>query len=112
MNMQTAPPALDPATELVEIARAVSRLVPSWQRPELFHEQKSEISARLRRLAGLANGQPWPPVSRPTPPPRIVPTVEVRVVTVALPRRLLRPPRHHYPKPPRLSAEMQATLNL
>lgn len=41
----------DTAAAMEAIARAVERLTPSWQRPERFHEQKSEILAALRTLA-------------------------------------------------------------
>lgn len=60
MREPSPPPAPDPAAELADIARAVTRLSPEWQQPERFHEAKSEISARLRRLADVSNGAPWP----------------------------------------------------
>ncbi len=103
MNATTCP-VLDPAVELVAIVEAVRRLTPSWQRPELFHEAKSEITDRLRRLAGLADGQTWPPMSRPTPPTRAVapsPRLIVQTRVMVLRAHLHRPPRRHrYPKPP------------
>jgi hypothetical protein len=100
MMKQQRLPFDDPARELVDIARAVNRLSPSWQRLELFHEQKSEISGRLRRLAGAVDGQPFPPLM--TLPAavktRVVRVCEVRVVV--LKRYLRKPPsRHRYPKP-------------
>ncbi len=41
----------DTLAELEGIIREVQRLTPSWQRPEVFHETKSELLARLRSLA-------------------------------------------------------------
>src|SRR5215469_12777231 len=99
-------PVSDPAAELAAIAAAVQRLTPSWQ----FHLGKSEINARLRRLAGLAAGQPWPPpLSRPTPPPRIIRTVEIHVVVLR--QHLARRSRHRYPLPP-ARCEQQLALPL
>ncbi len=37
---------------LADLARRVSRLRPDHRKPEQFHEDKSEIVAALRRLAG------------------------------------------------------------
>jgi hypothetical protein len=41
---------LDATDELDGIARAVRSLVPSWQRPENFHEAKSDCVARINKL--------------------------------------------------------------
>jgi hypothetical protein len=75
-------PATDPSRELQVIARAVARLSPSWQRPELFHEQKSEISGRLRRLAGVVDGRLWPPLMRLPAPVKTRIVRETRVVAL------------------------------
>jgi hypothetical protein len=100
---QRAFPPDDPRTELEAIARMVARLSPSWRDPEQFHMAKSEISARLRALAGISTGQPWPPHQPPRSlaqlvmalPPKPSP---VRVVCL---RPHLYPVRlHRYPKPP------------
>jgi hypothetical protein len=109
--MNVHPPgALDPARELAAIAQAVRQLSPSWERPERFHEAKSEIAARLRHLAGLADGQPWlrAPLSRPAPQPRIIRTFEIRVVP--LPRHLMRPRRNRFPRPPANTLQLQLSL--
>lgn len=99
MNMVR--PVLDHAVELAAIARAVRQLSPSWQRPEQFHEQKSEIVGRLRALARVPDKTPWPPLSSPAPsPPRIVREVQFVTVTIALRPHLLRRSRHRYPRPP------------
>ncbi len=41
------------AAELRDLAAAVVRLVPDRRDPEAFHADKSEIAARLRRVAAL-----------------------------------------------------------
>lgn len=41
----------DTAAAIEALAREVQRLMPSWERPEAYHEQKSEIVAALRALA-------------------------------------------------------------
>lgn len=40
-----------PQSPLLDLAARVSRLGPDRRNPEQFHEDKSEISAELRRLA-------------------------------------------------------------
>jgi hypothetical protein len=60
-----------PAEELQAIAAEVRRLSPSWQRPELFHEAKSELGARLMRLSRRLD-------LRPAIPLRIAPVLPVR----------------------------------
>lgn len=51
----TVTPRLDadenPAEAARAIARLAERLAPCWQRPEAFHERKSELIAMARRLA-------------------------------------------------------------
>jgi hypothetical protein len=104
-----------PAAELEQLAVAVRRLSPSWQNPERYHEQKSEIAGALlrlsRRLAGKAMPAPMPirrPVMRaPIAPP--IRVVAVAPVPLVLPRRMLRP-RHRYPRPPPLSLDVQLRL--
>ena len=44
---------IDP-DELRRLAEQVARLVPDRRDPEAFHMSKSEIAARLRRLAARA----------------------------------------------------------
>lgn len=39
------------AERLAEVARALGRLSPDWQRPERFFERRSELAAEIRRLA-------------------------------------------------------------
>ncbi len=41
----------DTAAAIEAIAAEVRRLIPSWERPEAFHERKAEILAALRALA-------------------------------------------------------------
>jgi hypothetical protein len=43
-----------PPDELRALAAAVARLLPDRRDPEAFHMSKSEIAARLRRLARAA----------------------------------------------------------
>ena len=45
------------ADELRALAAAVVRLVPDRRDPEAFHLSKSDIAARLRRLAAEAERQ-------------------------------------------------------
>lgn len=42
------------AAELRDLAAAVARLLPDRRDPERFHADKSEIAARLRRIARAA----------------------------------------------------------
>ncbi|WP_414833585.1 hypothetical protein [Afifella sp. YEN Y35] len=46
----TKPPA-DLAAQLADCARRAERLSPSHRNPERFHEDKSELVARLRSLS-------------------------------------------------------------
>jgi hypothetical protein len=100
-HLRLAASAPDPAAELEAIARALGRLSPSWQRPEAFHLQKSELIGRLRALAGISTGRPWPPAPRSLAqlvmalPPKPSP---VRVV--CLRSHLYPVKRHRYPRPP------------
>lgn len=48
----------DTADELRRLAHAVARLLPDRRDPEAFHANKSEIAARLRRLAAEAERRP------------------------------------------------------
>jgi hypothetical protein len=41
------------STELVELVQLTSGLTPCWSAPLKFHERKSELLMRLRRLARL-----------------------------------------------------------
>lgn len=65
------PPTL--TTALHELAEQLERLRPSWQRPEIFFDRRSDLAARLRDLAlSRAPQEPWqPPTRRSTilPPP-------------------------------------------
>jgi hypothetical protein len=95
----------DTAAALEAIAREVQRLTPSWQRPEAFHERKSDIVAALRALARgpvlVRQVVRFVPLPAPAAP---------RVV--ALQRHLACPARRHrYPSPPARCAG-QATLSL
>jgi hypothetical protein len=110
-----SPDPLTPSEELAGLAQQLRRLSPSWQRPELFHETKSEIVGGIlrisRRLAGRAMPaamplQVTPPrplrlrYPAPTPPPPVPPVpvspAQPRAAT-ALSRRFR---RHRYPQPP------------
>jgi hypothetical protein len=50
------PAAVEPAasTELADLIRLASELTPCWNSPLKFHERKSELLMRLRRLARWA----------------------------------------------------------
>jgi|YelNatPaOPRAMG01_1025707.scaffolds.fasta_scaffold171304_2 hypothetical protein len=41
----------EPAERLAELARAIGRLSPDWQRPERFFEMRSELAAQARKIA-------------------------------------------------------------
>jgi hypothetical protein len=89
---------LDATDELDGIARAVRSLVPSWQRPENFHEAKSDCVARINKLtASLRRSGVIA-----TAPVRVVVERVVereRIVTVTARLRVRR--RHIFPLPPR-----------
>jgi hypothetical protein len=85
-DRQTPP---DTAAELEALITEVRRLQPSWQRPEVFHEQKSEVLARLRTLASS------PLLVRRVV--KIVPASAPSLPLVATPRRRTRPRRHAVP---------------
>jgi hypothetical protein len=58
-----APPP--PAAELEALARRVATLLPCWRDPSRFFEERSELSAELRRLARrLAGAAPSAGASR------------------------------------------------
>ncbi|MFB9048028.1 hypothetical protein ACFFV8_04830 [Sphingobium indicum] len=40
-----------PARTARQLARELSRLTPDWREPERYFQNRSEIEARLRRLA-------------------------------------------------------------
>lgn len=102
-----------PAEELQAIAAEVRRLSPSWQRPELFHEAKSELGARLMRLSRRLDLRPAIPLriapvlpvrprytAPPSPPPQPpvpIPPAMPRAAPAAPRRRSM---RHRYPLPP------------
>jgi hypothetical protein len=93
---------LDTTDELLAIARAVRSLVPSWQRPEAFHEAKSDCVARINKLAAALQVRlPAPVLNSPvrTRTVEVLRLVHVeRVVT--LPARMRVRRRHRYPLPP------------
>jgi hypothetical protein len=113
------------ATEV--IAREVRRLMPSWEHPETFHEQKAEIIGLLRALARsrlvtrrIVRFVPAPtPLSpapqSPYPPGRVLPAANLPASPPVVPRALARPRRtalrHHYPLPGR-RVPGQTTLGL
>ena len=77
-------PPPQPLTEALELlVQQLQRLTPDWQRPERFHEAKSELVDQLRRLARS-------PVTLPAPRLRFVPGPErvvERVVYIKVGRR-------------------------
>lgn len=86
--MPAEPLDQSPAEELQAIAAELRRLSPSWQRPEIFHETKSELGARLMRLSRRLD-------MRPAIPLRIAPIVPVRPRYTPPP-----PPSPQLPTPP------------
>jgi hypothetical protein len=98
--MSPMPP--DTASQIEAIIRQALRLTPSWQRPELFHEQKSELVDQLRALARS------PLMTRTVvrfvaiAPPPVVQSPPTPHAVQHAPRRTRRPVRRHcYPRPPR-----------
>jgi hypothetical protein len=98
-HLRLAAAAPDPAVELVEIAQALGRLSPDWTRPERFFERRSDLVGRLRALARVSDGVPWPPRPRSLIEQAMAP-LPPRVRVVMLPIRLYPVKRHRYPKPP------------
>jgi hypothetical protein len=95
----------DTAAAIEAIARAVQRLTPSWERPETFHEQKSEIVAALHALAcsPLLTRRVVQFVAVPAASPEL-PADPVRVASRrggAAPTRPRSRCRHRYPHPGR-----------
>jgi hypothetical protein len=100
----------DTATAIEAIAREVQRLMPSWERPEKFHEQKAEIIGLLRVLARS------PLVTRTVvrfiaAPTRAIQSPRPLPVAPRAPTRQRRPVmRHRYPRPPWLPPDVQPRL--
>jgi hypothetical protein len=100
----------DTAAAIEAIAREVQRLTPSWQLPEMFHEQKAEIIGLLRALAhpAVVTRTVVKFIAAPTPAiqsPRLLP------VAPRAPTRQRRPVmRHRHPHPPRLPPDVQPRL--
>jgi hypothetical protein len=63
---------MDWQARLRDIARRVERNVPDARAPERFHEEKSEIAGKLRKLAGTfdpaARSSPGRPAKAPGKP--------------------------------------------
>jgi hypothetical protein len=112
----------DTAAAIEAIAREVQRLMPSWERPEKFHEQKAEIIGLLRALARsplmtqrVVRFVPAPAPQSHYTPGHVLPTANLPVWppvaqrAQARPRRTAR--RHRYPLPGR-RVPGQTTLGL
>jgi hypothetical protein len=97
-------------SELAKLAVAVGGLMPSWQNPERFHEQKSEIAAALRRIARNGYHLRTSSASAPVPPPQPVQVITVIRVVVLRPH-LIRPRPHRYPRPPRDDSRQMSLFN-
>jgi hypothetical protein len=95
----------DTAAAIEAIAREVQRLMPSWERPEKFHEQKAEIIGLLRALARsplvtqrVVRFVPAPAPLAPAPhspytPGRILPAANLPAWPPVAQRALARPRR-------------------
>ena len=87
---------LDATDELDGIARAVRSLVPSWQRPENFHEAKSDWVARINKLTASLHR---PGVTAAAPVRIVVERIVERERVVTVPPRLRICRRHIWPCP-------------
>jgi hypothetical protein len=84
---------VDTDSEALElIRRMVGRLLPSWQHPARFHENKSEILGALALLSKIAAHNPHPLTTRP-PRASGSPLQPARSLAIQNAEQIFRPPQ-------------------